>query len=463
MSAVLSTSLFKEVQYVVGDATPAMLCTKATLVQLLHTLEDVILTHHIPALMFTGFQESIHWHEEIHRYQALAGITQQMCIFAGQPHAENLPAKMAQIELVADDPLRQEWFVVILSAAFSVILCSKDKSALVKEEGLRQFETILSFSPHVINRVLDRLETILMQYRPDLLPIFQANRQRYPVPTSNLDLVTLVISQMVQYQETLTQRIRTTEANKRVEERLRFELEKERELGDIRHILLTTISHEFRTPLTIIQSSTELMARHFDTLTPDNRQKRLLTIKTQIEQLRLLLDDVDTILAAHRDSLLFQPTTFNPVDFCQELVATFQQQVLKTHRILFQSHWTQAGVQADERLLRLILTNLLSNAAKFSPHHLDIELELSEMPGQMIFYVRDQGIGIPKHNQGRIFEAFYRGSNVGSIGGTGLGLKIVYDCIQLHNGSIHFTTNPTGTTFVVRLPIIPKHHLKHRL
>ncbi len=453
MSAAIYTSLFEEVRHLLGDSVPIMRCTKATLVHLSHTLEDVVLTNRIPALMFTGFQESSHWREETQRYAALATIAQQVCIFAGKPLDNHMPIKLVQIELYEEDPLRQEWFVVILSDHFSVMLCGKDQSPIVTEDAFRQFETILSFAPHIINRVLDYLETTLAHYRPDLLPMLQTSRQQYPLPTSNLDLVTLVMSQMVQYEETLIQQIRMTEALKRADERLRLELEKERELGDIRHVVLTTIAHEFRTPLTMIQSASEMLERHHDTLTTESRQKRLLTIKTQVEQLRLLLDDVDTILAAQRDNLFFQPADFNPVAFCQELVTTFQEQILKTHRIHFQYQWTQATIQADERLLRLILTNLLSNAAKFSPQHLDIDLELSEMPGQMIFYVRDQGIGIPPNSQGRIFEAFYRGSNVGSIGGTGLGLKIVYDCIKLHGGSIHFSTNPNGTTFVVRLPI----------
>ena len=108
----------------------------------------------------------------------------------------------------------------------------------------------------------------------------------------------------------------------------------------------------------------------------------------------------------------------------------------------------------DEKLLRQILENLLTNALKYSPSGSPIEFTLSYSTAQAVFQIRDQGIGIPEEDRQRLFEAFHRATNVGTIAGTGLGLAIVKKCVDLHKGQIVLESEVgVGTTFTITLPI----------
>jgi signal transduction histidine kinase len=108
----------------------------------------------------------------------------------------------------------------------------------------------------------------------------------------------------------------------------------------------------------------------------------------------------------------------------------------------------------DEKLLRQILENLLSNAMKYSSSGSRVEFTLSYLETQVVFQIRDRGIGIPNEDQQRLFETFHRATNVGTIAGTGLGLAIVKKCVDIHQGQIAVESEiGVGTTFTVTLPI----------
>ena len=110
----------------------------------------------------------------------------------------------------------------------------------------------------------------------------------------------------------------------------------------------------------------------------------------------------------------------------------------------------------DEKLLRHTLTNLLSNAVKYSPADATVELEVEASREAITFLVRDRGIGVPPEDQPRLFESFHRARNVGNVEGTGLGLTIVKQCVELHGGTVDFDSRPgEGTTFIVCLPSAP--------
>ncbi len=145
MSTKPYISIFETLKDDLGGDLNTVMLTKATLVHLSHTLEDFVLQHHLPAMIFTGFQESSHWHKETKRYQALADVAMQVCIFAGKPLPPDADIGVLQIELTGDDPLRQEWFLAILSTDFSVILAGLDNMESVPAEAHRRFETLWSF------------------------------------------------------------------------------------------------------------------------------------------------------------------------------------------------------------------------------------------------------------------------------------------------------------------------------
>ncbi|MBF2076422.1 MAG: response regulator [Synechococcales cyanobacterium C42_A2020_086] len=232
-------------------------------------------------------------------------------------------------------------------------------------------------------------------------------------------------------------------------------LAREQALNRLKSQFVSIVSHEFRNPLSSILFSLDLMdyasPNHFP---PEKRQAYLQRARLSVEQMMQMLEDVLMLSEINADNFQFQPQPLLVVDFCQELIEQFQIDLEQHYPIQF----TYSNVDEhslydlDEKLLRHILSNLLSNAIKYSPAQTRIEFELSGSATQLVFRIRDFGIGIPVQDQDHLFDAFYRGSNVGSIPGTGLGLSIVKQCVEAHHGQISMESQVgMGTTFVVTL------------
>lgn len=186
---------------------PVIRCTKSTLVHVSHALEDLVLSQNIPAMLFTGFQESAYWEQETQRYLELAKVTRQLCVFAGEPLPPESHASQLHVTLADGDPLRQEWFLAILSDEFSVVLCGQDRLVDVPDEGMRQFDTVWSFEPGVVERVLDILEGVVQTYRPEKLAELQAARATYTVREPDLSIISNLTLSMIEFESTLNQRL----------------------------------------------------------------------------------------------------------------------------------------------------------------------------------------------------------------------------------------------------------------
>ncbi len=208
----LPHSLFDHLRQEIPHGLPMIRCTKSTLVHLSYTLEDIVLKHKIPAMLFTGFQESSHWREETQRYQELADIALQVCIFAGKPLPPESHAKQLHIELAEGDPLRQEWFLLILSDRFSVLLCGQDRLTPFINEAEREFDTIWTFNRHHIAQTLDVLENIIEQYRPDKLAQLQQTRQTYTLSPPDEGLLSQLFIDVLNHENILNREIRTQSA-----------------------------------------------------------------------------------------------------------------------------------------------------------------------------------------------------------------------------------------------------------
>jgi PAS domain S-box-containing protein len=249
---------------------------------------------------------------------------------------------------------------------------------------------------------------------------------------------------------------------RRTEEIIRHALEKEKELGEFQSRIITTVSHEFRTPLTTILASTQLLRNYGEQWSEDKKQKHFQRIEYSVEHMTQLLNDVILIGQAEAGQLKFNPTQVDLESLCGEIVEEWQFTLdsqpsgTKTTppTIVFSAQGDDTQANLDEKLLRQILTNLLSNAVKFSPQGGVVSFDLVGQPGQAIFRIRDEGIGIPTEERERLFELFYRASNVGTIQGTGLGLAIAKKCVDLHQGQITVDSEVgVGTTFTVTLPL----------
>lgn len=239
-------------------------------------------------------------------------------------------------------------------------------------------------------------------------------------------------------------------------ERLRLALEKERELGDVRRGLMTTVSHEFRTPLATIQSSSEILKRYFDRMPQDRRMEKLDDITNQVRRLTEMVDDIQLMIQFQYGRLHPQPEPVNLDHLSAEIIELYQQRQVPARRIRLHTSGDLQYVLIDPRLFTRILSNLITNALRYSAEDQPVMIDLHGDPDRVTLRVSDRGIGIPADEQARMYEPFFRGRNTDHIAGTGLGLSIVKECVQLAHGTIDMTSSPDfGTTFTIQLPVIP--------
>lgn len=178
----------------------------------------------------------------------------------------------------------------------------------------------------------------------------------------------------------------------------------------------------------------------------------LQRIQTAVKHMTGLLNDVLVLGKAEAGKIEFMPTPISLAQFCRQLVEEVQL-TTSTHTIVFCAHNQCPNGCLDQQLLRHILTNLLTNAIKYSPESSLVQFDLICESQKVIFRIQDQGIGIPANEQPELFNSFFRASNVGSISGTGLGLSIVKKAVDLHGGQIEVESRlGEGTTFTVKLP-----------
>lgn len=240
---------------------------------------------------------------------------------------------------------------------------------------------------------------------------------------------------------------------KQAEEEISSALEKEKELGELKSRFVTMTSHEFRTPLSTILSSADILQRYHHKLTEEKKLHHLGCIQATVKNMTQLLNDVLLIGKAEAGKLECKLTPIDLVQFCRNLVEEMQI-TTNIHTISFCQQGECTTADMDEKLLRHILGNLLSNAIKYSPSGGIVNFDLICEQQEAIFRVQDRGIGIPTADQANLFGSFHRATNVGTISGTGLGLAIVKKSVDLHGGKIGAESEVgVGTTFIVIIPL----------
>lgn len=231
-------------------------------------------------------------------------------------------------------------------------------------------------------------------------------------------------------------------------------LEREKEISQLQLRFFSMASHEFRTPLSTILVSAQLLQNSHDECPKDKRQRNVQRIEAAAKNMTHLLDDILTINRAETSKLEVNPKNIDLEKFCRNLVEEMQLSTSEQYTITFVSQGSCTNAYMDEKLLRSILTNLLANAIKYSPQGGNVDFALACEQGEAIFCIRDQGIGIPPEDQQQMFEPFHRGKNVSSIAGTGLGLTVVQKCVNLHGGRVTVVSEVgVGTTSTVTLPL----------
>ncbi|MCC5667687.1 PAS domain-containing protein [Nostoc sp. CHAB 5784] len=237
------------------------------------------------------------------------------------------------------------------------------------------------------------------------------------------------------------------------EQAMRQALAKEREFSELKSRLLTITSHEFRTPLTTIHSSAELLEYYRHLWSDERQQTHLRRIQTSVMHITQLLNDVLVLSQDETGKLEFNPTPLNLVEFCRDLLEELEQSDRSQHAIAFSSECQCTLTNLDAKLLRQILSNLFSNCLKYSPIGSTVKFSVTTANEQAIFQTQDSGIGIPPNDIKHIFEPFHRASNASNMPGMGLGMSIVKQAVDLHGGEIIVESAiGAGTTFTVTLP-----------
>jgi signal transduction histidine kinase len=242
---------------------------------------------------------------------------------------------------------------------------------------------------------------------------------------------------------------------KEAEEKTRQALDKANELSELKSRFISMASHEFRTPLSTILSSLNLMVKYKELNEHEKFTSHGVKIKTSIINLTEILEYFLSVEKLDSGHFKIEPTTIDLVDFINTNIDEVVNDLKDKQRIVLQLSLKKIMINHDKKIIRTIWQNLITNAIKYSPENGEIIVHLQANDDRFILSVIDNGIGIPENEQKHLFERFYRANNAANIQGTGIGLNIIKKYIELLGGNITFTSKLNeGTTFTINLPLV---------
>jgi len=241
---------------------------------------------------------------------------------------------------------------------------------------------------------------------------------------------------------------------KKVEQKLRQALETERNYNELNKNLVSMVSHEFRTPLTSINSTAELLLQYGERFKGEDLKKRVRRIYSSAQKMDSLIQDVLTLGKLESNNTSFDNQEFSFSESIQGLIKVLRLTILKDREIVVQSETEMDRLYLDQNMIELILRNLLENAGKYSSVPDKIILNYSVSETEFKLSCQDFGIGIPEEDCDIVFESFVRGTNTQDIKGTGLGLPIVKKLVERMSGDITLESKVGyGTSVSIILPV----------
>jgi len=240
---------------------------------------------------------------------------------------------------------------------------------------------------------------------------------------------------------------------KATEEKLKESLLREFEINEFRKRLITNIGHEFRTPLTTIISSMELLERYGRNWGDDKWAEHKQKVNSSTDYLSNLIDNSLKIEEPADSSGEFNKSLFDLYEIIKSAIKDNTGKVESKHNFIFKYNADKV-IEIDKDKVKIIIGNLLSNAVKFSPEGGDIIVEVSESKNSLNIKISDNGIGIGEEDVDHLFEPFYRGANANMLPGVGLGLTIAKKYVDICGGLIRVESKPgKGSTFIINLPV----------
>ncbi|MCF4100207.1 ATP-binding protein [Gillisia sp. M10.2A] len=242
---------------------------------------------------------------------------------------------------------------------------------------------------------------------------------------------------------------------KAAEKKIKDALRKEKELNELKTKFLSLVSHEFKTPLSGILTSATLAEKYIKSEQQDKREKHLGTIRNKVHYLNNILNDFLSIERLETGNNQYKYTSFSIKNFINEVIYNANITLKHGQEIKYAQEMEDIIMYQDQKILELILSNLLSNSIKYSPENSVIRFDVAQVENTIIFEVEDKGIGIPQEDQKHIFERYFRAENALLNQGTGIGLNIAKTHLENLGGHIKFISiENVGTTFIVKIPIL---------
>ena len=256
------------------------------------------------------------------------------------------------------------------------------------------------------------------------------------------DNLTQEITKRKQVEETLIQR----------EEELRVSLDKEKELNLLKTRFVTMASHEFRTPLSTVMSSTNLIEKYASLNQSEKIEEHVAKIKRTVNHLTTILNDFLSLGKWEEGKLSFELSSFSVTDMINDLTKNLES-VLKNGQ-QFNFDVEEVVMYSDRNLLKQAMVNLVSNAIKYSSENSSISIRGAKVDNSYRLSVEDTGMGIPKNEQDNMFERFFRATNATNIEGTGIGLNLVKNYVTHLGGEVSFESEVyKGSIFTITIPL----------
>lgn len=368
--------------------------------------------------------------------------------------------KIEKVNTVALDYLGSQDEITVIGNPISNFMEEveyRDDFDFEKQAILNNFESYLIKLDGSIAPIIRNVSSIFMgtvKYRIDsFVDISDRKRAEIALKQAN-ELLELKVEE-----RTLDLQLLIRKLKEEIEERtyaqneLKRLLDKEKALNELKTKFVSMVSHEFRTPLTVIRSAAQMLEKFKERLQEVERDEYYKRIVKTVDYMIDLIENIIFIEKNETGKIPASSTHINLQDYVGGLIDDFQLSLPIKRLINYHCIGFDDAVLTNEKLIRLILTNLLSNAVKYSSYEDPIEVNLYINDENYSLSVKDYGIGIPADDQERIFSLFYRSENVGKVSGAGIGLPVVLNSVQMLKGKISLESEQhKGSSFIVTIP-----------
>ncbi|MCG1035162.1 PAS domain-containing sensor histidine kinase [Polaribacter sargassicola] len=244
------------------------------------------------------------------------------------------------------------------------------------------------------------------------------------------------------------------ENKKRIEaeNQIKDALKKEKELNELKTKFLSLVSHEFKTPLSGILTSTMLLGKYKLTEQQEKRDKHLQTITNKVHYLNNILNDFLSVEKLETGKINYNYQPFKLSKVVDEVIYNANMILKSGQRIKYPEDIDDISLTQDEKIIELSLSNLVNNAIKYSPENTEIDITIFQDKNHTTFIIKDNGIGIPEVDQKNIFNRYFRAENALLTQGTGIGLNIIKSHLENLGGTITFESKENvGSTFIMKV------------